>query len=82
MAISNYGELKTELRVYLFHQRFSPQYDNSTIKFEAAANRRLRVRQMEANPLLTTVDGEVALADDYLVWRTVHAQTARRGSTN
>ena len=71
MAISNYGELKTTINTHLFHQRFIAEYDNATIKFEASANRRLRVRQMETFVELTTVDGAVALPTDYLVWRTV-----------
>jgi len=71
MALSNYGELKAAAGTYLFHQRFAPQYDTAQLFFEAVANRRLRVREMESSALLTTVDGEVALPDDYLAWRTV-----------
>lgn len=71
MAISNYGDLKTELSSYLFNQRFVARYDNCTTLFEASTNARLRVRQMEAVTPLTTVLGEVALPTDYLVWRTV-----------
>jgi hypothetical protein len=37
--------------------------------FEAAANRRLRVRQQEATTSLTTSGGSVALPSDYLNWR-------------
>jgi hypothetical protein len=71
MAINNYGSLKTKLSRYMFQQRFAPDYDDATIQFENAANRRLRVRQMEAVVRLTTTLGEVALPVDYLVWRTV-----------
>jgi hypothetical protein len=71
MAIINYGDLKGVLSTYMFHPRFVPQYDNATLNFEAMANRRLRVRPMETSTLLTTVDGSVALPDDYLLWRTV-----------
>jgi hypothetical protein len=71
MAISTYGDLKAELSAYMFHQRFVARYDNCTGNFERAANRRLRVRPMEATVLLTTVNGDVNLPDDYLVWRTV-----------
>ena len=71
MAISNYGELKSELSRYLFHQRFVADYDDYTIMFETDANSRLRVLPMEASALLTTVNGEVTLPADYLVWRTV-----------
>ncbi len=71
MAISNYGELKTQLNTYLVHQRFVAQYDNATIKFERVINRRLRVRPMEAASFLTTTNGLVALPADYLKWRSV-----------
>lgn len=71
MSISNYGELKDAASVYMFHQRFVPQYDNATTIFEQTANSRLRVRQMETSVPLTTVDGEVTIPSDYLLWRTV-----------
>jgi len=71
MAISNYGELKSELSAYLFHQRLANRYDNCTQLFETAANSRLRVLPMETSTLLTTVSGDVALPTDYITWRTV-----------
>ena len=71
MAISNYGELKSTVSTHLFHQRFVGEYDNATIKFEAAANRRLRVRPMETFIEFNTVDGAAPLPPDYLLWRTV-----------
>jgi hypothetical protein len=75
MAIGNYGLLKSTVTTHMFHPRFVSEYDNATIKFEAAANRRLRVRQMETMVPLTTVAGDVALPEDYLVWRTVKPAT-------
>lgn len=71
MAITNYGELKSELSAYLFHQRFLARYDTFTTIFEDSANARLRVLPMEHVVLLTTVGGQVALPTDYLTWRTV-----------
>ena len=71
MAISNWGELKAKISSTLFHSRFLPEYADYTVMFEAAANRRLRVRQMEAMAPLTTINGEVALPTDYLLWRTI-----------
>ena len=71
MALSNYGELKSELSAYLFHQRLANRYDNCTQLFETAVNSRLRVLPMETSVLLTTVDGDVALPSDYITWRTV-----------
>ena len=79
MAISNYGELKSELSAYLFHQRLANRYDNCTQLFETSANSRLRVLPMEAMVLLTTTGGDVALPVDYITWRTVrpiYANTA------
>lgn len=78
MAFNNYGELKAELTDELFHQRFVPNYDKFTTFFEASANARLRVRQMEHMALLTTTDGEVALPADYLLWRTILRGSAVR----
>ncbi len=75
MAISNYGELKTQLGTYLFHARFVAQYNNATIKFERVVNRKLRVRPMETSTTLTTVSGAVALPTDYLKWRSMELTT-------
>jgi len=76
MAISNYGELKSELSAYLFHQRLANRYDNCTQLFETAVNSRLRVLPMEASVLLTTTSGDVALPTDYITWRTVRPTVA------
>ncbi len=69
MAISNYGELKTQLGIVLFHQRFVPNYDTATLKFERVINRRMRVRLQETSTTLTTVAGAVALPTDFLKQR-------------
>jgi hypothetical protein len=71
MLISNLASLKAELGRYMFHQNFKPDYDTAIANFEAVANRRLRVRQMEAIGLLTTTGGTVLLPADYLLWRAV-----------
>src|SRR4030095_3848846 len=71
MLISNLASLKAELGRYMFHERFKPDYDTAIANFEAVANRRLRVRQMELATPLTTTNGEAALPIDYLLWRTV-----------
>lgn len=71
MAISNWGELKAEITSTLFHTRFVPKYADWTVLFEAVANRRLRTRPQEAVASLTTVNGDVALPADYLLWRTI-----------
>ena len=78
MAFANYGQLKAEIDAKLFHQRFLSNYDSFATTFERAANRRLRVRQMEAVATLTTTNGEVALPADYLVWRTIRPNAVTR----
>jgi hypothetical protein len=70
--VNNYGTLKTEMGLYLFHQRLASRYDSAISQFEAAANTRLRVRQMETTASLQTdIAGNVALPADYLLWRAV-----------
>jgi hypothetical protein len=68
MLINNLGSLKAELARYMMHQRFQPDYDTAVQNFEAVANRRLRVRQMETTVTLTT---DLTLPSNYLLWRTV-----------
>jgi hypothetical protein len=69
--INSFGSLKTALARYMFHQRFAPDYDLAVANFEAAANRRLRVRPQETSTNLTTIAGVATLPVDYLLWRTV-----------
>lgn len=70
--VKDYGTLKAEMGLYLFHQRLATRYDSAISQFEAAANTRLRVRQMETKAFLQTdIAGNVRLPDDYLLWRTV-----------
>lgn len=71
MAITTFGELKSELSGYQFNTRLLTSYENATIDFERSANRRLRVLDMETSTNLTTSSGSVALPSDYLAWRTV-----------
>lgn len=83
MAISTYGELKSELSGYMFNTRLTTSYDNATLLFETVVNRGLPCvdangrkyicfpRQMEATTNLTTSSGSVALPSDYAAWRTV-----------
>ena len=71
MLITNWGSLKAELSRYMFQQRFLPDYDTATQNFEAAMNRRLRVRQQEKGTTLITVNGDATLPIDYLLWRSV-----------
>jgi hypothetical protein len=69
--ITNYGDLKAELTAYLTHARYAPRYDRATKFFENVVNRRLRVLPMQTVAMLTTLNGQVALPADYILWRAV-----------
>jgi hypothetical protein len=67
MSLTNYTDLTTGLTNWLGHSLFSTQYPDFVTLFEAEANRRLRVRQMEAitilvpsNPTAVSVTGAAA----------------------
>src|SRR3990167_854808 len=71
MAITTYSEIKTAVATWLARDDLANPIVDFVTLFEAAANRRLRVRQMEASADLTPASGEVALPSDYLAWRRV-----------
>ena len=71
MSIATYAELRTAVENWLDHTLFSARVPEFIALFEAAANRRLRVRQQEASSALTPSSGTVALPADYLAWRRV-----------
>ena len=71
MAITTYTELQTAISNWLDHTLFSARSPEFIALFEAAANRRLRVRQMEASTNLTPSSGSATLPTDYLSWRRV-----------
>ena len=71
MSIATYAELRTAVENWLDHALFSARVPEFIALFEAAANRRLRVRQQEASSALTPSLGTVALPGDYLAWRRV-----------
>lgn len=71
VAISNYSELKTAIANWLDHSLFTARIPEFIALFEAAANRRLRVRQMETSIDLTPSSGSAAVPTDYLAWRRV-----------
>jgi hypothetical protein len=71
MAITTYAELQTAVGNWLDHSLFTTRVPEFIALFEAAANRRLRVRQQETSTNLTPSDGSVALPSDYLAWRRV-----------
>ncbi len=71
MAITTYSELKTAVENWLNHQLFTSRVPEFIALFEACANRRLRVRQMETSSNLTPSSGSATLPSDYLAWRRV-----------
>jgi hypothetical protein len=72
MSITSYSELQTAIGNWLDHSLFSARYPEFIALFEATANRKLRVRQMEAATTLTPdTSGHATLPTDYLSWRRV-----------
>lgn len=71
MAITTYGELQTAIGNWLDHSLFTARIPEFIALFEAAANRRLRVREQETATSLTPSAGAAALPADYLAWRRV-----------
>jgi hypothetical protein len=71
MAITTYAELQAAVGNWLDHSLFAARVPEFIALFEAAANRRLRVREQEATATLTPASGAVALPADYLAWRRV-----------
>ena len=70
MSIATYTDLQAALGNWLDHSLFAARYGDFIALFEAAANRRLRVKEMEALATLTpAADGTVALPSDYLAYR-------------
>src|SRR5262245_659773 len=69
MAITTYAELQAAVGNWLDHGLFAARVPEFIALFEAAANRRLRVREQEATATLTPSSGAVALPADYLAWR-------------
>ena len=71
-----YAALKAALDAHLFHTRLAGRYDEAVHLFETAANRRLRVRQMESGSIRIATNGVTTLPADYLLWRSVQLNTA------
>jgi hypothetical protein len=69
MSITSYAELKTAVESWLDHTLFTARVPEFITLFEAAANRRLRVRQMEATASLAMANGQASVPADYLAWR-------------
>src|SRR2546429_1149395 len=71
MAITTYSELQAAIGNWLDHSLFAARTPEFIALFEAAANRRLRVREQEAATTLMPSSGAAALPADYLAWRRV-----------
>jgi hypothetical protein len=69
MAITTYAQLQTAIASWLARSDLTATIPDFITLFESAANRRLRVRQMEAVASLTPSSGAAALPTDYLAWR-------------
>ena len=71
MSLTSYTELQQAIADWLERADLATRIPDFIALLEAAANRRLRVRQQEASTTLTPSDGAVALPADYLMWRRV-----------
>jgi hypothetical protein len=71
MAITTYTELKAAIASWLDRDDLTTEIVDFITLFEAVANRRLRVRQMETSTTLTPSSGSASLPSDYLQWRRV-----------
>lgn len=75
-TLASYADLQDTIAAWLGQTNFASARSDVQANipiwialFEATANRRLRVRQMEATTTLTTASGSVALPADYLDYR-------------
>lgn len=71
MPLATYGELQAAIASWLARDDLGAAVPDFIAVFEAVANRRLRVRQMEHAVALAPVDGAAPLPADYLAWRRV-----------
>ena len=71
MALTTYANLETAVANWLARDDLTSYIPDFIVLFEACANRRLRVRQMETTTTLTPSSGSATLPTDYLSWRRV-----------
>lgn len=76
MPLSTYADLQAAIASWLARDDLGAAIPDFIAVFEAVANRRLRVLQMEHSVALTPTGGSAALPADYLAWRRV---TGARG---
>ena len=78
MPLTTYAELQAAIADWLERADLATRIPDFITLFEAAANRRLRVREQEAAATLAPSSGTAALPADYLAWRRVTWAGARR----
>jgi hypothetical protein len=71
MPLATYADLQGAIASWLARDDLGAAIPDFIAMFEAVANRRLRVRQMEHTAALTPIAGAATLPADYLVWRRV-----------
>lgn len=71
MAIGTYSELQTAVANWLDDTSLTSRVQEAIALYEAAVNRRLRVRQQITSTSLTPSSGAASLPNDYLIWKRV-----------
>lgn len=71
MAIQTYAQLQAAIASWLDRDDLTDEIVDFITLFEAVANRKLRVRQMETSTTITPSSGSATLPTDYLQWRRV-----------
>jgi hypothetical protein len=79
MALATYSDLQSSVASWLARDDLTSVIPDFVVLFEAVANRRLRVRQMETDATLTMTSGAATLPTDYLAWRTVTSDASSGG---
>lgn len=69
MSITNYTELQSAIAAWMVRSDLTSVIPDFITLFEAAANRRLRVRQQETAGTITMSSGTGTVPTDYLAWR-------------
>jgi len=71
MPLATYSDLQAAVASWLARDDLTAVIPDFIVLFEAVANRRLRVRQMEADGVLTPANGTITLPSDFLSPRRV-----------
>lgn len=69
MSLASYADLLAQVAGWIGRSDLTANIPDFVTIFERVANRRLRVRQMEAVLSFTTLGGRAPLPADYLAWR-------------